>query len=501
MNVLSCFDGVSCAKVALDRAGIKVDKYFASEIDKYAIQISEKNYPDIIRLGDVRNVFAYDLKDIYGEFDLIIGGSPCFVAGTLVLTDNGYKAIEDIKVGDRVLTHKNRYKKVINTFVKQSNVLTYIKGAGSEEIVCTPNHPFYVREMTRKWNPSTRRSERQFSEPRWKEAGDLSKTDYWGIAINQEEKLPEWNGCEKRINKTTIEHQDTLSELFSLPDFWWIVGRYIGDGWTRNYKRPHRIDSWTQHTIICCAKSEKEEITRVLDRLGKFNYTCVEERTVIKIRIYSKELAIFLDQFGKGALNKHLNKTILDLPGGLLHHFLEGYISADGHIKRTLGGYHFRCASTSQHLIYGIAQCTIKAYQRPIMLNKSIRPKTCVIEGRVVNQHNTYELQYRNFVGKQSKAFYEDGYLWQPIKKVRTQKEDVTDVYNLEVEDDNSYTVNNIIVHNCQDLSIAGKREGLGGGAVELILRVREPGRGNQTKILYSRERGFDEKRMARDDN
>lgn len=55
MNVLSLFDGISCDRVALERAGIKVDKYYASEIDKYAEKISENNYPDIIRFGDVTN--------------------------------------------------------------------------------------------------------------------------------------------------------------------------------------------------------------------------------------------------------------------------------------------------------------------------------------------------------------------------------------------------------------------------------------------------------------
>lgn len=56
MNVLSLFDGISCGRIALERAGIKVDKYFASEIDKYAIQVSKKNWPDIVHIGDVKNV-------------------------------------------------------------------------------------------------------------------------------------------------------------------------------------------------------------------------------------------------------------------------------------------------------------------------------------------------------------------------------------------------------------------------------------------------------------
>jgi DNA (cytosine-5)-methyltransferase 3A len=73
MNVLSLFDGMSCGHQALDRAGIKVDKYFASEIDKYAINVTMANYPETIQLGDVRDVDGSKLPQI----DLLIGGSPC----------------------------------------------------------------------------------------------------------------------------------------------------------------------------------------------------------------------------------------------------------------------------------------------------------------------------------------------------------------------------------------------------------------------------------------
>jgi len=73
INVLSLFDGMSCGRVALERAGIPVANYFASEVDKYAIQIAKKNYPDTIHIGDVTKVFAKDLPKI----DLLIGGSPC----------------------------------------------------------------------------------------------------------------------------------------------------------------------------------------------------------------------------------------------------------------------------------------------------------------------------------------------------------------------------------------------------------------------------------------
>jgi DNA (cytosine-5)-methyltransferase 3A len=73
MNVLSLFDGMSCGQQALERVGIKVDNYFASEIDKYAIQVTMANYPNTKQLGSVVNVDGYSLPQI----DILIGGSPC----------------------------------------------------------------------------------------------------------------------------------------------------------------------------------------------------------------------------------------------------------------------------------------------------------------------------------------------------------------------------------------------------------------------------------------
>jgi len=73
MNVLSLFDGMSCGMIALDRLGIKVDNYYASEIDKYAMQVSQANYPEIIQVGDITKLDLFTLPKI----DLVMGGSPC----------------------------------------------------------------------------------------------------------------------------------------------------------------------------------------------------------------------------------------------------------------------------------------------------------------------------------------------------------------------------------------------------------------------------------------
>lgn len=82
MRVLSLFDGISCGQVALDQLGIPVEVYFASEIDKYAIQIAQKNYPATIQMGDVKNLCYESL----GKIDLLMGGSPC--KGLALLANN-----------------------------------------------------------------------------------------------------------------------------------------------------------------------------------------------------------------------------------------------------------------------------------------------------------------------------------------------------------------------------------------------------------------------------
>ena len=76
MNVLSLFDGISCGRLALARAGVRVNKYYASEISKSAIEISKKNYPDIIQLGDITKI-TNEMLDELEPIDIIIAGSPC----------------------------------------------------------------------------------------------------------------------------------------------------------------------------------------------------------------------------------------------------------------------------------------------------------------------------------------------------------------------------------------------------------------------------------------
>ena len=408
-------------------------------------------------LGDISKIDYDDLPD----FDMMNFSFACFLPGTLILTSKGYKNIEDITSEDYVLTHTNKYQKVVKPMINKANYIYRIKTMCAEDLMVTREHPFYVRKRYREWNNQKRSYDRKFKEPTWVKAKELNKDFYVGVAINQEEKLPTWEGIEVNLPYAKNGHKkriDNLSKYFNNYDFWWIVGRYIGDGWVQNHIDYKGTNIYNLY--ICCAKEELREITDVLDRLNTlgndFKYKYYNNRTVMDIRIANVEFAKFLQQFGKYAKGKELNNTILDLPKNLLKGFLDGYISADGCFTQN----HFKTSSISRKLTYGIAQCEAKVYGRPYSIYKNKRKPQCIIEGRLVNQSETYEVKWKLSKKKQDKAFYEDGYIWCPINEVKKENYQGL-VYNMEVENDNSYTANGIIVHNCQDISNAGKQKGM----------------------------------------
>ena len=186
-----------------------------------------------------------------------------------------------------------------------------------------------------------------------------------------------------------------------------------------------------------------------------FNYCIAEEKSIYKIHLSKKIYSDFVEQFGKGASNKHLTQTIFDLPCELLKSFIEGYLSADGCKINDI----YKANSVSRKLIYGIAQCVAKVYQTPYRIYKVSPPPTKIIENRLVNQKQWYQLVFKKEKKKQDKAFYENGYIWFPIKSI--EYIGLEEVFDIEVENSHSFTIQNTIVHNCQDLSLAGKGKGM----------------------------------------
>jgi len=427
MNVLSLFDGIACARVALERANLQVTNYYASEIDEFAIQIAKHNYPDIIQLGSIENWESWDLPPI----DLLIGGSPCFVKGTKVICRDSYKNIEDVQVGDYVLTHKNRFQRVLKTGSREAE--TYLlKAQGIKPTETTEEHPYYVREMTRKWDNLNRTSRRVFSEPKWKPVKELDKGDFIGLPI-----------IDVAENPLDLTEEDC-----------WLLGRFIADGHYRRDKRKHRKNSYYYSVIFSVGSHKVEEFQRQVTR-----QICIKEHSQSTHRIVLNSMSFveLLEQLGltNGAINKHIPMTLLRLPRDLLKRVIEGYMSGDGYFKKKANTY--KATSISETLIMTLNLAIAKVYGVNSSYEYTKRPPTHVIDGRTVNQHDTYQTTYRMEMKKQSNAEILDGIVWLPVKGVEVLKR-MQMVYNLEVEQDNSYTANNVIVHNCQGFSFAGKR-------------------------------------------
>ena len=321
-------------------------------------------------LGDMTKI---NWGELNLQCDLLFYSTPCFVAGTLVLTAEGYKPIEEVKIGDMVMTHNNRFRKVIDMGKKPANEIIKLRSMMFDEIFCTPNHPFYTRKRYRKGHEGIR----SFKEPQWKPASELTKDDYLGFAINTKEEIPEWEGV--TLHRGT--HWDAINELskhLSSEFFWYIMGRYIGDGWQRNEKMHKAI-------LIACSDRNKNSLLEAIENIG-WKYTLTNEKTCYRVTIYSKELCEFVNRYGKYAHGKHIDAETMNLPVRLLKDFLRGYIDSDGCFVDT----EYRITTTSKELAYGLMQIIAKVRRRPSRIYKTHRQDKYIIEGREVNQRDTY---------------------------------------------------------------------------------------------------------------
>ena len=467
LRVLENFAGIGTQRMALENLGIEHEVVGITEIDKFAIKSYEAVHGPVNNLGDISLVDPNDVPD----HDLFTYSFPCFTGDTLVLTDDGYKRIDEINIGDEVLTHTNRYKKVTNVFNQGVKDIVNVKGMAVHNIKTTENHKFLTRERHRVWNNDKRSYDRLFHEPQWVEAKDLTKDHYLGLSINQNSELPSWDGYTNSWGTgygDRTYHTNFISPLLENNDFWWLMGRYVADGWHRKHGG----------IVIAVPDVKLEEFENRVN--GLFDYNISKERTVNKVHISIKELSLFTEQFGYYAHGKKVSSEVLNLPVDLLKSFIEGYFSGDGSYLEDSKLY--KCTTTSEQLVYGIGQCIAKVYHRPYSIYKENRPATSVIEGRTVNQRDTYSLTFKMTTGKQDKAFYEDGHIWFPFNGLENDSKET--VYDIEVEDDHSFTVFNTIVHNCQDISVAGKGKGFEKGAgtrsgllweCEKVIRAKKP--------------------------
>lgn len=429
MNVLSLFDGMSCGRVALERAGIEVENYYSSEVKETALKFANYNYPidEKNRLGDIT---LLDESNLPKDIDLLIGGSPCFIKNTPIVTLDSIKSIEDIKVEDKVLTHTGQYKKVLKVGSQQSNIFRVVSQSGTGTFT-TANHPYYVRERFREWDNEKRSHVYKFKSPKWVKVKNIKKGDYIGTPIIKEETNP--------LNLTE-------DECF-------LIGLYIGDGHTRKDYRKNegRENHRYWQLILSIGTHETERLTKVL----KIKHSITSHtKSVNRVSIFSKRLVMYVEEnCGKSADTKYFSKAILNLPKKLLRKVIEGYLFSDGSVRNNV----YRATTISKHLVETLTLAVAKVYRTTTSIEYTKRPEFTFIEGRKVKQRNTWTISFRKVHPKQSRAWVLDDIIWNPVKVVENMKYK-DQVYNIEVEDDNSYIANNHIVHNCQGFSFSGKQ-------------------------------------------
>ena len=399
---------------------------------------------------------------------MLIGGSPCFVAGTMVRTENGIKPIEQISIGDKVLTHNCRYRMVTQIMRRLVNSTVIVSAENcAEKIECTAEHPFYVRLMTRKFDQNNRKYVRTLSEdfgwlsPKYflkkqNSTNDIIQQIYLTCATDDIEKDIEYNGVELKVNQHSTRKVNTL-ELDS-EHLWYVIGRWVADGW---FKSRYRKNKTLGGIIICCGKHKTEKFEEKL-RLAKLKYCKTEEETVCKYVFCNKEFALFLKKFGEYADKKFLAEEVYFLPKKLALAFLSGYFDADGcYCDDTIS-----FSSVSKELAYGIKYLVNKYYKVACSIT-SYENHNQTICGRIVHTKKVYAGSFKINRKLQSHYFVENNYIMSPYKTVEEINE-MKVVYNLSVDEDESYTANGMVVHNCTYWSCAQKNnrettaEGLG---------------------------------------
>lgn len=449
-KTIDLFAGIGGIRLGFDKAfGENIETVFVSEWDKYVQKTYKANFKDNFEIaGDITVINEKDIP----EFDICLAGFPCLTGDSLVMTNEGYKPIINIDINNTVLSHDGLFHKVV-ALMKQGEKETFkIRTSGSFEINATSNHKFYVRKKEYINN------KRIISNPQWLTVEEMyqDKNAVYMLSspIIKTEKLPLWEGVEIWENKVK---RKTLNNL-NLDDsvLWYLMGRFIGDGWVRKQYKKGTKRSKYSGIIICCGKKETDDLVKKIGSNYKF---CIShEKTVDKLHFTNTELGYFASQFGEYADEKKLPDFILNLPKNLLKEFINGYLDSDGHfIKGTDDGYSI--TSINLQLLYGIAHCVEKVYNVPCKIRKISNECDRLIENRLCHQKRCYALSFLLTPdNSRTKHFVDDDYIWYPITKITNNG--VQPVYDIQVENTHTFVVNHSLTHNCQAFSFAGKRDG-----------------------------------------
>ena len=362
---------------------------------------SDPDY-EVITVGQDIGVENYHPdRPIHG----IIANPVCFTAGAPVVTKRGIVGVEHVRVGDEVLTHKNRWRPVTRAFSREAETVNV------GNMTVTPDHPFLTRTQWRKYEQGR---------------------SVWGLGE------AEWTDAEDLHGKfTAIPQSAEPVEEITPPMDWWLVGRWVADGFGRE---PRRAAGAEVH--IAVGKGKHAEFERHAPE-----WKPTEKRTATVYVKYGNDLLAWLTQhFGKGAAGKTVPGWLLGQPEQARRDFLDGYLSGDGYSPRK---GKWMASSISLNLITGI-RLVAESLGWTTMLSKNKLRVAGAIEGRQINQRQSWTVALSENDGRYSRTI--DGKRWVKQRKPATAG-GVETVYCLSVDEDESYIAWGVAVHNCTEFS------------------------------------------------
>jgi len=341
---------------------------------------------------------------------------PCFVEGSLVKTISGeYIPIEKVREGDLVLTEDGSYNEVyelMKTKVHDTKLVSFRYCGSPHPIKCTHNHPFLIKGKG------------------YIDAGEMENGDYVAIPIPQKEEDFIINYSLKQNQFSSKNYEEIIDDERQ----WYLMGYFLGDGWL--------IEKG--ETLLSINDTQFELINGKIGGIVPLAKLANSGENVKKYCFKQKKWELILSEFGSGAKNKKIPEFILNGKKELIVKFIEGYEDADG--CKTKDGYSITTISDNiafnMQILYAKVGLKCSLYYQH-------RPEKTIIEGREVNQNNTYSIQTSKNKNNSDKFIFDGDKLWLRVYDKETIHGFEGTVYNLSVANNHTYTVNNIINHNC----------------------------------------------------
>jgi dTDP-4-amino-4,6-dideoxygalactose transaminase len=428
------------------------------------------------RFGDVATVSFYPAHHItMGEGGAVLTDKPkikkivesfrdwgrdCFPAGTKVEVNEGIKNIEDVKVGDCVLSHTGNFRRVERLTGKLDTKFVSLKPRLMKQITCTDNHPIYIQ-----------RTVNSASTKIWARATDLEVGDY---VVESIPKVLGWSPTEFSYSYET-EYQQKNVVLRIEPDLMRLIGYWLAEGslstglkgksgYKENKYKFYRVD----FSFNLEEKATIDDVCHLMFKyfgvIGNVRQSRKEVSGVSVLFKTRKGYEFFVQFFGKGAGNKKLPSDMIywDLALGLSE-LIKGFWTGDGSSSRQ----GFSLCSVSETLMNQLRRLLLR-YQVAGSFHerKSEDHMSSLVNNKLVQAKKT--LHSINFYGESAERFggivgapfrsrtqgqkvkFDDEYAYYPIEKLeKFALPYPVKVYNLEVEVDHSYHAEGLVVHNC----------------------------------------------------